>query len=249
MEQQDLLQTRSPHPGRPLPKWLAQIRSQMIEPRRKAILGHPFLRAMQAGSAEPRDAERYFSGLMWHLMDFGRHVEHLFKKRPAEVSDFLAGRSEDQDGDTQILARIVKAFGGPVEQIEHTPWKYKPHPVWIRHDALLRSAIYSTDYGWQIGAAALNVGIETLVPTMIEPLYIASVKNYGVTTEQAAWLESRSGEEERQHGENGFLLLERFVDPNDETLQRQCEFFIDALSHSMAYGLLNSGMRPDRMDS
>jgi hypothetical protein len=187
-------------------------------------------------------AERFFAGLMWHLQDFGKHVEHLIKKRPPEASQLLANRSEDEDGDTDVLKRIVTRLGGNTELIFREPYLYKPHPVWITHDALLRSAIYSTDFPWQAGTAALNAGIETLVPTMIEPLFVAATKCYGLTSEDAAWLESRAGEEERQHGENGWILLNHFVRPDDSALQSLCRFQIDALSYSMAYRLLESGM-------
>ena len=215
----------------------------LIVPRRRAIEKHPFILAMQAGLAERRDAEKYFSGLMWHLMDFGKHVAHLMGKRDPKVTEFLKGRSEDQDGDTGILGRIVAAFGGPVDQLVRAPWTYEPHPVWVTHDALLRSAIYSTDLEWQVGTAALNVGIESLVPYMIGPLFEACVRQYGVTPSQAQWLESRSGEEERQHGENGFLVLAEFVRTDDLVLQQKCRWFVDQLSRSMAYGLLESGLR------
>jgi hypothetical protein len=180
---------------------------------------------------------------MWHLLDFGKHVEHLMKKRPAEVSRLLEGRSEDKDGDTGILKRIVDALHGPSEAIEKQPWSYHPHPVWITHDALLRAAIYSYDLPWQVGAAGLNVGIEALVPTMIEPLFHAATHSYKLSHSQAEWLESRSGEAERQHGENGFILLAEYVGQNDKQLQQQCRFYIDALSYSMAYRLLESGRR------
>ena len=97
-----------------LPPWLAQIHHELIVPRRKRIQQHAFMQAMRNGSAEPKDAQGYFSGLMWHLLDFGKHVGHLMGKRDPAVADFLAGRSEDKDGDTAILGRIVEAFGGPV---------------------------------------------------------------------------------------------------------------------------------------
>lgn len=226
---------------RSLPNWLKNAHETILLPRRRAIETHAFTLAMEAGSAEPRDAERYFSGLMWHLLDFGKHVAHHMAKRPPEVARFLEGRSEDTDGDTEILAQVVRAFGGPLETLRNSPWEYRPHPVWSRHDALLRSAIYSTDLPWQVGTAALNVGIESLVPTMIEPLFRASVRNYGVSTADARWLESRSVEEEKQHGENGYAVLTEFVPPQDRLLQSQCLYFIDQLSASMAYGLLESG--------
>ncbi len=222
--------------------WLEQAREDLIKPRRQRMLEHPFMQAMRRGTATPADAERYFSGLMWHLLAFGTHVSFLMSKRPAEAGQLLAGRAEDKDGDTDILARIVRAFGGPVEQIEADPWSYRPHRVWLHHDSLLRAAIYSVDLPWQVGTAALNVGIEALVPDMIEPLFEACIAHYGVTPREAAWLESRSGEVERQHGENGFVLLSHFVSDEDAALQAQCLFYIDALSQSMACGLLDSGL-------
>lgn len=225
-----------------LPTWLEAIHQELILPRRRAIAEHPFMVAMLDGTAERQSAGAFFAGLMWHLQDFGKHVGHLMVKRPANLSTLLEGRSEDKDGDTEILGRIVTAFGYDTALIEKTPWRFVPHRVWIHHDALLRSTIYSTDFPWQVGTAALNVGIESLVPFMIEPLFQASVQQYGVSQSQAAWLESRSGEMERQHGENGYILLTHCVDPEDLPLQEQCRFFIEALSHSMAYGLLESGL-------
>lgn len=223
--------------------WLDQLHHSHLAPSRLAIETHPFMQAMESGSADPKDAQRFFSGLMWHLIDFGKHVSFHMAKRPPEVSQFLSGKSEDTDGDTDILARIVGAFGGPVEVIATRPWTYRPHAAWIHHDALLRSAIYSSDLPWQVGTAALNVGIESLVPTMIEPLFRSCVKNYGVTTEQARWLESRSGEEEKQHGENGYLILNKFVDREDLEMQERCALYIQALSQSMSQGLFASGLR------
>jgi thiaminase len=230
----------SPIPN--LQPWLKEILNDVILPKRRAIAHHPFIKNMESGTAEKKDALIYFEGLLWHLLDFGKHVEFLMKKRPAAVAVFLGSRAEDEDGDTQILARIVKAFGGNFEKIIDSPWRQTVHPIWIHHDALLRSAIYSQDLAWQVGVAALNVGIESLVPSMIEPLFSASVQNYAVSSDEAKWLESRSGEEEKQHGENGFLILNEFVGHNDQRLQEQCRFFIQALSDSMAYRLLRTGL-------
>lgn len=224
-----------------LPQWLYNIHYDVLVPRRQKILSHPFIKSMNEGSSEKHHAEGYFSGLMWHLLDFGKHVSHLMSKRDPEVSIFLKGRSEDKDGDTEILARIVEAFGGPNSLIKQTPWSYRPDPIWIAHDSLLRASIYSEDLEWQVGTAALNVGIESLVPHMIEPLFKACIKNYEVSSHQAQWLESRSGEEEKQHGENGYWVLAKFVDPKDEKLIQKCRFYIDALSYSMAYRLLETG--------
>ena len=89
------------------------------------------------------------------------------------------------------------------------------------------AAIYSTDFSWAVGTAALNIGIESLVPSMIEPLF-------------------RAGEEEKQHGENGFFILNRFVDESDSSLVAQCQFYIEALSHSMAKRLLTTGIHSEQ---
>jgi pyrroloquinoline quinone (PQQ) biosynthesis protein C len=224
-------------------RWLKEIYHEVIVPRRRRIQTHPFVLEMQAGVAERVQAEAFFSGLYWHLLDFGKHVSHLLAKRPLSVAELIQNRSEDKDGDTEILGRIVKAFGGPLQTLDARPWSYRPHSVWIRHDALLRSAIYSQDLPWQVGTAALNVGIESLVPSMIEPLFQAAIERYHVQRDQAAWLESRSGEEEKQHGENGFIILDKMVPIDDIKMIDQCRFFIEALSSSMAFGLLESGMR------
>lgn len=53
----------------------------------------------------------------------------------------------------------------------------------------------------------------------------------------------QNGSAEKQHGENGYLLLKEFVSLHDTLLQQQCVFYIDQLSASMAYGLLESGLR------
>lgn len=225
-----------------LAPWLREIHQTIIVPRREEMANHPFMLAMDEGSAKPEDALRFFSGLMWHLLDFGKHAAHLFAKRPADVATLIEGRSEDTDGDTDILGRIVEGFGGDPAAIARDPWSFVPHPVWVQHDALLRAAIYSEDLEWQVGTAALNVGIEALVPYMVEPLFDSSVRNYGVSRDQAAWLASRAGEEEIQHGENGFLILDRYVTAADAVLQKKCRFFIEALSRSMAYRLLSSGL-------
>ncbi len=222
--------------------WLDQIQEQILKPRAEEIRNHPFVLSVLSGQARREDAVHYFAGLMWHLIDFDKHVAHLHKKRPASIDDFLKERSEDKDGNTDILGRIVKEFGGPFETLVQSPWAYRPHPVWVNHDALLRSAIYSTDLSWEVGVAALNVGIESLVPTMIEPLFEGCTKNYGLSRWSAQWLESRSQEEERQHGENGFLILERYLDPDNQKVLKTCECYIDALSRSMATQLLKSGL-------
>ncbi len=225
-----------------LPDWLKLAYFEIIQPKREIIQNHEFVQKMKLGEARKEDAKHYFAGLMWHLLDFGKHVSHLIQKRPDEVDHFLKDRSEDTDGDTELLSRIVDALGEDSNQICGSPWTYQPHPVWIQHDALLRSAIYSTDFSWKTGTAALTIGIESLVPSMIEPLFQACIENYGVASHQAEWLESRSGDEEKQHGENGFLILERFVDLNDQPQIDQCLFFIKALSDSMAHRLLESGL-------
>lgn len=121
--------------------WLNQLHRTILLPRR---------RGMEKGSAEPKDAERFFSGLMWHLIDFGKHVSFHMAKRPPEVSQFLSGKSEDTVRDTDI---------------------------------------------------------------------------------------------QKQHGENGYLVLSEFVGQNDLEMHERCAFYIDTLSRSMSEGLLASGPR------
>lgn len=225
--------------------WLRETHHEIILPARQRMLSHAGLQAVQAGKASRNHILSYFSGLLWHLKDFDKHVSHLMKKRPPEISRLLEGRSEDQDGSLDSLVKPVDFFGGDSQLILKSPWSYEPHEVWVHHDALLRSCIYSTDFEWQVGTAALNIGIEALVPYMVGSLLEASHKKYQFGGENAEWLESRSGEEEIQHGENGYLLLNHYIDESDHALIEKCRFFIRALSHSMSDRLFMS-LRADR---
>ena len=71
----------------------------------------------------------------------------------------------------------------------------------------------------------------------------ASMKQYEITREQAVLLKSGSGDEEKQHRENGYLILKKFVHPHCALLQQQFVFYIGQLSASRACGLLESGLQ------
>lgn len=220
--------------------WVRRLHDEIIEPARNRMLRHQGLQGVVEGRAQKSAILQYFSGLLWHLRDFDKHVAFLMKKRPQEVDALMVGRSEDQDGSLDSLVRPVEFFGGNASMILETPWAFKPHPVWIHHDAMLRSCIYSQDFEWQVGAAALNVGIESFVPDMVGALMQACHQSYGFGGKNAEWLESRSGEEERQHGENGYIILNKFVEEGDVELISKCKFFIRALSDSMSRRLFSS---------
>lgn len=77
---------------------------------------------------------------------------------------------------------------------------------------------------------------------MLEPLLRAAVLHDGLNHHQAEWLASRSGEEERQHGDNGFILLRRSVDPTDAQLVEHCRFFVEILSDMISGTLPDTGL-------
>ena len=72
-----------------LPDWLKLAYFEIIQPKREIIQNHEFVQKMKLGEARKEDAKHYFAGLMWHLLDFGKHVSHLIQKRPDEVDHFL----------------------------------------------------------------------------------------------------------------------------------------------------------------
>ena len=84
---------------------------------------------------------------------------------------------------------------------------YTPPQECFWHEAQLRSAIFSTDLRWQVGAAAINAGTEGIVPWMCGPLADVLQQGSGVAGLPLKWLLQRITLEEIEHGDNGFLIL------------------------------------------
>lgn len=233
-----------------LAPWVQDLYKDVILPRRRSAAAHPFTQAIRAGQVEKSALVAYFQGMYWHVTRAGHLFGGFFARRPAEVATLLAGRAEDghsPEEETRLqkssLGALITALGGDLEGFEAGLADYVPPQEWFLHETQLRSAIFSADFPWQIGASTINAGTEGIVPWMCGPLADALEEGYGIHGLALEWLHQRITPEEIQHGDNGFLILSHFVDANDSDLVANCGLYADKLSLSMSQGLLNGGLR------
>ena len=236
-----------------LAPWVQDLYHDVILPRRRAAATHPFTQAIQAGQVEKSALVAYFSGMYWHVTRAGHLFGGFFARRPADVGTFLEGRAEDghsPEEETRLqqtsLGALIDALGGDSAALQAGLTDFSPPQEWFLHETQLRSAIFSGDFPWQVGAAAINAGTEGVVPWMCGPLADALEQGYGVDGLALEWLHQRITPEEIQHGDNGFLILSHFVDEADADQVALCRFYADKLSLSMSKGLLDAGLRLHR---
>ncbi len=233
-----------------LAPWVQSLYRDTILQRRRDAAAHPFTQAVRAGEVDPRALAAFFGGMYWHVTRAGHLFGGFFARRPAAVETFLEGRSEDghsPEDETRLqktsLGALIDALGGDSETFAQEIVDYAPPQEWFWHEAQLRSAIFSSDFPWQVGAAAINAGTEGVVPWMCGPLADALAAGYGINGLALEWLHQRITPEEIEHGDNGFLILSHFVDETDAEQVSACRLYADKLSLSMSKHLLDCGLR------
>lgn len=236
-----------------LAPWVQGLYADVILPRRRVAANHPFTRAVRAGEVDKAALVAYFQGMYWHVTRAGHLFGGFFARRPADVETFLAGRSEDghsPEEETRLqktsLGALIDGLGGDSQGFDARLTDYTPPQEWFLHETQLRSAIFSADFPWQVGAAAINAGTEGIVPWMCGPLADALAEGYGMDGLALEWLRQRITQEEIEHGDNGFLILSHFVDGSDPAQVAKCRLYADKLSLSMSVGLLDGGLRLHR---
>jgi len=233
-----------------LAPWVQTLYRDIILARRRNAATHPFTQAVRAGEIDRRALAAFFGGMYWHVTRAGHLFGGFFARRPADVETFLEGRSEDghsPEEETRLqktsLGALIDALGGDSAKLAQGIVDYLPPQEWFWHEAQLRSAIFSGDFPWQVGAAAINAGTEGVVPWMCGPLADALAEGYGMDGLSLEWLRQRITPEEIEHGDNGFLILSHFVDAADAEQVSMCRLYADKLSLSMSKHLLDCGLR------
>ena len=236
-----------------LAPWVQSLYTDVILPRRRIAATHPFTQAVRAGEVDRAALVAYFQGMYWHVTRAGHLFGGFFARRPADVETFLAGRAEDghsPEEETHLqktsLGALIDGLGGDSQSFAAHLTDYMPPQEWFLHETQLRSAIFSGDFPWQVGAAAINAGTEGIVPWLCGPLADALAEGYGMEGLALKWLHQRLTPEEIEHGDNGFLILSHFVDAADPDQVAKCRLYADKLSLSMSQGLLDGGLRLHR---
>lgn len=177
----------------------------------------------------------------------------LADRRPSAVGAFIASiGGRVNDGHSSDLARratdesfsaLIKALGGDFKGFKSSLDTFTPPYEWFLHNAQLRAAIYSPDFSWEVGTAAMSAGTEGTVPWYCGPLAEALEIGYDISGIATEWLRVRGGDEAKQHGDNGFKVLSQFVSEDDVKTIGECHLYVDRLSLSMSQTLLDCGVR------
>lgn len=232
-----------------LAPWVRDLYRDVICPRRRDAATHPFIHAVGIAAIDHTALSAFFQGMYWHVTRAGHLFGGFFARRPAAVKTFLAGRAEDghsPEEETRLqqrsLGALIEELGGDLDGFRADLENYQPPQEWFWHEAQLRSAIFSADFPWQVGAAAINAGTEGIVPWLCGPLANALEQGYGLSGASLEWLYQRITPEEIEHGDNGFLILSHFVDEDDVEQVAACCLYADKLSLSMSKHLLDCGL-------
>jgi pyrroloquinoline quinone (PQQ) biosynthesis protein C len=235
-----------------LKPWIRTLYLQSAS-RRKSASNHRFISAIEAGVVSKRALLNYFQGMYWHVARSGHLFINLALQRPPAVKEYLSsigGRIDDghssedaKRATTESLGALLEVLGGDFKQFIAELDTYTPPYEWFLHNAQLRSAIYSSDFTWEIGVAAMNAGTEGVVPYYCGPLAVALEKGYNIKGVALEWLKFRGTEAAKRHGDNGFRVLSHFIDDTNEQKIAQVSLQIDQLSLSMSKTLLDCGSR------
>lgn len=212
--------------------WLIGLRTDVVEPIRDRALAHPFLQEVSTGSFPVHKLRRFFADLCWVIITTPGVVAALAARTPHYEHDIKTKMLENARSEwnhSRALSRTVNALGGPGDLIYQGPdhaWQALPYAWHLRN----WQVNYAYNEPWLDGIAAFAVGIESLVPTIIHPLWKACERHYGLTGEAANWLMWHGGEVEMQHGNDGLFILESRVPAGDRELQRHLS---DVVSKTM----------------
>jgi hypothetical protein len=92
---------------------------------------------------------------------------------------------------------------------------------------------------WIEGVAVCAVGIEAIVPTTFGEIVRASKEKYGLQGEALTWMEIPGGEVEQGHGNEGLMLLDNLVNPDDEDTKKRCWNVVERSASLLAIDFLD----------
>lgn len=225
-------------------EWLQQLRTEVIDPIRREVAAHPFLIGAVSGELPIAIVRHYLTGLLWNITAFPECVAALASRTPrydhATKRLLLENAAAEMDHPF-ALADTVRYLGGDPDPILHGPeHAYLPPHAWFDHHGLLE--LYAYKKPWIEGVAAINVGIEAVVPSQIGPLGLALHTKYGVPKEHMAWFHWHGGEVEQEHGNDGLRILERHVAPDDKETQALCGYAVRRIGSMLGHELPDDAM-------
>ena len=220
-------------------EWLRRLRADVIDPIRRDVGAHPFLVGAVAGTLPIEAIRAYLTGLLWNIAGFPECVAALASRTPRhdhETKRLLLQNAAAEVEHPFALADTVRYLGGDADgPLNGTTGGYRPPKAWFDHHSLLE--LYAYQKPWIEGVAAINVGIEAIVPSQIGPLGRALHERYSVPRERMQWFHWHGGEVEQEHGNDGLRLLERYVAEDDNETQALCAYAVERIGSMLAHEL------------
>jgi pyrroloquinoline quinone (PQQ) biosynthesis protein C len=228
-----LLQVKQP--------WLRDMKQDLIIPLQKKALLHPFIKEARAGTLPRYKLRRLLSDVLWIVVGFPEYIAALAARCPRYNHRVKAGLLENAFNERthpHLLGKTIEAFGGNPEVLLQGPeYAYKPTTVMWNMRNWIELCVYQKP--WIEGVAACAVGIEAIVPTIFGEILKASKEKYGLQGEGLTWLEIHGGEVEQSHGNEGLMLLDNLVNPDDEDTKKRCWIAIERSASLLAIDFLD----------
>jgi pyrroloquinoline quinone (PQQ) biosynthesis protein C len=214
----------------PRTAWVRRIRDELLLPRRALAAQRPPIPAIRAGTATPPEVvDGFLLPSLWRILRFPELVAVLGARGPEydwEMKRGLLRNAYEECEHPFLLGRAIRALGGDPEPTLHgTAGGFVPtaEMLWRREWFVY----YAYHRPWIEGIAALQVAIEAIAPFALQPVWDGLREHYGLSADDLAWFAIHAGEVEMRHGNEGILLLERYVADDDVETQARLYYVID----------------------
>ena len=221
----------------PRTEWVRRIRDEIILPRRQEAVRRAPTPAIRNGTA-PREQilGQVLIPTLWRITRFPEWIAALGARCPTydwEMKTALLQNAYEECEHPFLLARAIRALGGDPDPIlRGDPDAFTPSPEMLaRRDW---NELYVYHKPWIEGVAAIQVSIESIVPYALKPVWDGLAEHYGVSDDDLAWFHIHAGEIEMRHGNEGILVLERYVADDDVDTQARIRYVIDQSTRGFA---------------
>ena len=216
----------------PRVEWVRRLRDEVILPRREERLRSPLLQRAQRGEASREELAQFFTGVLAFIIKFPEYIAALAARCPTfdwEIKTKLLANAYEEHNHPFLLARAIRALGGdPAPMLRGADPAYSANPERNARRAFIEHVLFERP--WIEGVALLEVGIETIMPYWVRAMWIALRDQYGLSEHELAWFAIHGGEIEQEHGNDGLLMLERYVAPDDRETQARCRAIVERIA-------------------
>jgi pyrroloquinoline quinone (PQQ) biosynthesis protein C len=223
----------------PRTAWVRRIRDEIILPCRERAARRPPIPAIRAGTASRQEIlDQVLLPTLARIVRFPEYVAVLGARCPThdwEMKTKLLQNAYEECEHPFLLARAIRALGGDPDPIlRDEPGAFQPTRDMLARRDWVDHYVYQRP--WIEGIATLQVGIEAIAPYALKPVWDGLAEHYGLSDDDLAWFEIHAGEVEMRHGNEGILLLEKYVADDDTALQERLYYVIDYWTNGFSAG-------------